>query len=252
MRRVLQSSVVIVVLALGACAHQPRARAPLTRDDLMRLAAPSEAEGFVADARLTYFGERGRWRVSGTIAAQRPASLRYEARGPHGGVVSAFTTNGLELSALDVANSHFVYGRATPKNLDRLLPFTSLGLSAAAWLRLFFGEMELPEDAAVTYDGKRDHYVARFTRAGLVQEAHIDPTTARLLRLVVSAAGEVVYDVELRDRDRHGIPTSLRIYAAPKERLEIKLSDIDTEVVLEPSTFFLDAPQGVTREHLAP
>ncbi|MEO1170795.1 MAG: hypothetical protein AAFX94_01925, partial [Myxococcota bacterium] len=94
------------------------------------LSAQSQLKSYVGEARLTYFGPDGRVKGTATLAVEKPASLRYEIQGPHGGVIEAFATNGVELQLLDFKTNRFIYGPANPSTIDQLLSFAPLGMDA--------------------------------------------------------------------------------------------------------------------------
>ncbi len=250
-------------LLLGACASCA-GRIPLPKHlevkgpgellERMRAAA-TRVKAFSAEARLTYFGPEGRVRTSATIVAQRPTSLRYDLMGPHGGVVSAFATNGLELMLLDVAQSRFLHGPATAKNLDKLLPFMPLGLVPEALVGLLFGELPVPEDATLAYDDRIGRFVFSWTREAQRRTLEIDPETSRLRRAAVHRAGEqggLVSEVQVEDYDDHGMPASLHV-RVPKEDVdvEIELRDLTTDPELDADVFLLSPPAGVRPEYLS-
>jgi outer membrane lipoprotein-sorting protein len=214
-------------------------------------AARSPLSSYSAEVRITYFGHAGRVRTTGSIALARPASLRYEVMGPQGGVVNAFATNGTELQALDLAASRFVYGPATPRNLDRLLPFVPLGLGPPALVRLFFGEVEVPATATLAYDDRVGRFVLAWSEAGGERRVEVEPSSSRVTRAVVRSRGVVVSDVSIEERDGRGLPVALHVTVpGEKSELEAKLRDVEANPALEPSVFVLDAPSGVATEHL--
>lgn len=253
-----------VLVALGAlsvaCAGGCAKRMPLPRHlavgDVTELdgrvrRARSDLVSFSADMRITYFGADGRVRATGALVVMRPASMRYELSGPHGGVVSAFATNGLELQALDVASSRFLYGRATATSLDRLLPFAPLGLGPDAWVRLLFGEVDLPPGATLAYDDRAGRFVVGWSEGGVERVVEIDPRSSRVTRARAIEGGILVSDVVIEERSDRGIPTSLHLrMPQAKVELEMKLRDLESNPDLDPSVFVLDPPSGIIPEHL--
>jgi hypothetical protein len=249
--------VVALVLVSGAsCARRiplPRAYEATSAAALAaRMSAThSPLHGYSAEVRVTYFGPEGRIRTGGTLAVQRPASLRYEVSGPHGGVVTAFATNGLELQALEVASSHFLYGPATPANLDLLLPFAPLRLGAPAWVSLLFGEAEVPQEATLTYDDRTGRFVLAWPEGPTVRRLEVDPATARVARAVALEGERVLSQVSFEERDGRGVPTSLHLsVASEKVELEVKLRDLEPDPELDASVFTLEPPAGVAPQHL--
>lgn len=214
-------------------------------------AARSPLGSYSAEARLTYFGKEGRAKGSATLAVQRPASLRYELHGPHGGVIEAFATNGVELQLLDLRNERFVYGPATRANLDRLLSFAPLGLEAESWVALLFGDVLPPAEAELGYDEREGRFVLRWRAADLDHELHVDPASARATRAVVRRGGTSISDVTVEDRDEHGLPTSLRLRAPQAEvDLEVRLRDVTPDPELDASVFVLEPPRNLPAVHL--
>jgi hypothetical protein len=214
-------------------------------------AGESPLEAYSAEVRVTYFGPEGRVRTTGSIAVARPASLRYEVQGPHGGVVSAFATNGLELEALDLGSSRFVYGPATPAHLDALLPFAPLGLSARGWVKLLFGEVDVPADATLSYDDRVGHFVLTWRQGPSDRRVEVNPATSRVVRAEAREGGVVVSEVLIEEREAHGIPVSLHLRVPQvKAELEVKLRDVEPDPELPPDVFVLTPPSGVALEHL--
>lgn len=200
---------------------------------------------YSAELRVTYFGREGRLRTTGSLAVMRPSSLRYELQGPHGGVVEAFATNGVELQLLDARSSRFVYGPARPENLDAVLSFAPLSLEAAQWVGLFFGEVEPPQDAPWRYDERAGRFVVAWQRAELQLEVELEPQTARVEVLRIRRGRRLLAEVSVTGRDRHGLPEALHMKAPQADiELELALADVDFEVDFDPSTFVLDAPAG--------
>lgn len=213
--------------------------------------AASSVRAYSAEARLAYFGKEGRMRGTATLVVSRPASLRYDVYGPHGGVVSAFATNGQELALLDVAQSRYLYGPATSRNLDELLPFAPLGLGADGWVALLFGEVTVPQDAGLSYDDRAGHFVLEWLSGGLTQRLEVDPKTSRPVRARVLRGDDVVSEVTLDERDKKGIPTALRI-KVPKQDVDVDvaLKDLSYEPELDEDVFVLSPPTGVNPERL--
>lgn len=250
----------LVAVLLGACA----ARIPLpehlrpsgTSELVSRMRAASvPLSSFSAEARLTYFGPDGRVKARADIVAARPASLRYDVRGPHGGVITAFATDGKELAALDVANSRFVYGPATVANIDRLLPFAPLGLTPEGWVRMLFGEIDVPPTADLFYNDSTGRFELTWQDGGHTRRVEVDPRTARPVRaqalVMQQAAAHVISDIAFDERNDQGLPTMMRI-RVPMEKadIELHLRDIEADSQPEDDTFTINPPSGVPAEHL--
>jgi outer membrane lipoprotein-sorting protein len=213
----------------------------------------SPVQRYSAEARLNYFGKEGRVRTRAVLVAARPSSLRYDVMGPHGGVVSAFATDGRELQLLDIGNSRFVYGPATAANITALLNLGEVGLDGVALTRLFFGEVLVPQSATLTYDDRVGRFVINAEGGGEERRVEVDPVSSRPVRGAVLRRGALVSEVMIEERDDQGIPVQLRI-RVPAEKLEllIELDDLEHDPALDASVFRLDPPQGVTPEYLSP
>lgn len=220
-------------------------------------AARSTLRGYSAELRFTYFGEQGRVRGTAVVVVARPDRLRYDVLGPHGGVLQAFATNGKELALLDLDAGRFLHGPASISNMDALLPAVPLGLPPAGWVQLLFGEVEVPGDAALTYDDTRGCYVLRWhgghAESDIERRLEVDPYTSRLQRAELYRSGEVLTRVEVGGRDAAGVPTEI-VLGVPANRLSLEVSvrDIEHDPEVDAGAFVLDPPAGMTPEYLAP
>jgi outer membrane lipoprotein-sorting protein len=250
--------VALACLALVGCAGRIPLPKELEVSGLPELVtrmerAQSPVQRYSAEAQVTYFGKEGRARTSAVVVAARPASLRYDLQGPHGGVVSAFATDGKELQLLDVGHSRFLYGPASPATIDQVLGLGRLGLEAEELVRLFFGEVAIPSEATLTYDERTGRFVVVQQTPSLERRIEIDPRTSRPTRGIVRRGGELASEVTIDERDAHGLPHELYV-RLPGERLElrIELADVEYDPELDAGVFHLDPPAGVTPEYLSP
>jgi outer membrane lipoprotein-sorting protein len=213
--------------------------------------AASKLQSYSAEVRITYFGPEGRVRATASLLTARPASLRYDVLGPHGGAVSAFATDGNELEALDLGHSTFDYGPATADNIDRLLPFAPLGLSPAGWVSLLFGEISPPASAELSYDDRSGRFVMRWMTGKSERRVEVDPESSRPTRAEALSGSKVISDVLIDERDDTGLPTSLRIRVPDaKIDVEAKIRDVAANPEASPSLFVIEQPAGVTSRYL--
>jgi hypothetical protein len=252
-----QSAASLLTLALlEACVHTQSAPPPIASAALLnaRLAAGrSTVRAYTAEVRLTYFGAKGRVRGTASLAVQRPASLRYEVMGPHGGVLVAFATNGQELQTLDLASSRFVYGPASRDNLDQLFSVAPLHLGAGEWVSLLFGEVGIPDGASVGSDASRGRLIAAWSEGQQTVRVEIDAKRNRVVRAVVQGAGGVLTEIDVRAWDDRGLPAVLQLRVPPTgDDVELKLRDVAYDPILEPQVFVLEPPRGAKLEHLEP
>ncbi|MBN1960139.1 MAG: DUF4292 domain-containing protein [Deltaproteobacteria bacterium] len=246
----------VFVLFVEACAHQVALSEQFTVKSTTEFLAQIDSHkvkwsSYVAEIRITYFGPEGRVRTTGTIAIKRPASMRCEMMGPHGGVISAFATNGIELQALDVKNSKFIYGPANVKNLDRLLPFAPLQLNAESWNKLLFGEIDIPETAKLLYQEKKGVFILRWQENSHDREVEIDPQTKQLKQAKDFFAGQLISQVNFKNYDKNGLPQILQV-KVPSAKIEFiaVFRDIEVNFAIEAEAFVLNPPAGIALEHL--
>lgn len=259
----------VVAFSVASCAG----RIPLpkhlevqnTEALLARMAAKrSTVKSFVAEARMTYFGPSGRVKGTATIAVARPASLRYEIQGPHGGTLEAFACDGERLQLLNLGESRFIVGEASPENLDRLMSFAPLGFTTKQWVSVLFGDFAIPKSASHRYDDRRGVFVIRWLRSRSDKsppqvpaegqewmELSVDPKTSMAVHAAMIVDGEVFSEVEVESRDTHGLPAALHV-AVPKAKVEMrmKLRDLTLNPELAPAVFQLQPPAGVVPEFL--
>lgn len=213
--------------------------------------ARTTVQRFSAEARLTYLGPQGRLKGTAVMLLARPASLRCDVMGPHGGVLHAFATDGQELQALDVKSNQYLYGPANADNIDRLLPLAPLGLSPAAWVALLLGEVEVEQDATLTYDDRQGRFVIAWIIGGEERRVEVDPHTSQPTRVMSLAGGTVGSDVEVLGRDAAGLPVAVRLRAVHAGvHLELKLRDVERDAKIDASTFRLDPPRGIETVYL--
>ncbi|MBI5509519.1 MAG: DUF4292 domain-containing protein [Deltaproteobacteria bacterium] len=255
-RVVRRAGLASLFIGLAVCAHGARVAVPVAStaelaSNLER--ARTRVDAYTADVRLTYFGAKGRLRGTASLAVRRPSSLRYEVFGPHGGVVAAFATNGRELQAADFAASRFVYGPATVENLDQLFGIAPMHLDAAGWVSLLFGQITVPEGAALSRDPEGERYVVGWEEGGQTRRVEVDAATFRVVKIVISRGAEVLSEAEVGAWDGRGLPEALHL-RVPKtgDDVEIKLREVTHDPALDPAVFVLDLPRGLAPEHLDP
>jgi outer membrane lipoprotein-sorting protein len=245
------------VVVSPACAGKiplPRHLAVGSVDELRtRLqGAKTSASSYTAEARLTYFGPRGRVRGTASLAVKRPASLRLELLGPHGGVLEAFATNGRELQLSDLKASRFYYGPATPAHIDALLGIATLQAPAERWVELLFGEIALPGDARLSYDDEIGRFVLTWQVDAAVHRVEVDPASSRVVAAEIRREGAVASRVLVEERDERGLPIALRLRVeSPPTDVEIRLRDVAYDAELADDVFVLTPPRNVKPEYLS-
>ena len=216
-------------------------------------AAQAPTKSYFADVDLTYFGPAGRVRGNASVAVRRPDQFRFDVRGPHGGVIQAFATDGKRVRLLMVGESRFIEDDATVANLTRLLPIAPVELDAAGWVSIFFGELRIPEGASLHYDDERGHFVVTWNAGVRTITVRVDPATSRAVRVEIHASDKLLSRVLVKERGPMGIPVRLRFHAPGDKDVDmrIKLHDIDRDPDgMGEGTFVLKAPRGVSVESL--
>lgn len=251
----------ISLSCLASCAHQrilneqQKIHAIEELQDRMLRVTPTFA-AYSAEARLSYFGERGRVKATASLVVRSPHFFRFDLIGPHGGLMQSFSTNGIEITLLDLTNNRYLYGSATEENFDALLGLPPLGLSAPAWVDLFFGVVHVPSQAELSYDEKSSLYIAKWMVNDHIHMVYVDPISNYWQRVVVAdAQGNALNEAKILARKENGLPDSLQLWARgvgdkTATEIEVHLRDIDTTGEYEDSVFILDPPDGVELERV--
>lgn len=239
----------VFVLASAACAHKVAGPPPSSvgaLNERMQTAGTS-FPAYSCEARITYFGKEGRAKGSASLLAAKPSSLRYDLHGPHGGTILAFAMDGERLTMMDFKENRFVEGPATPETIDNLIQFAPLHLSAAHWVEMLFGQVTIDPQAQLS--AEKDVWVARWSDDGIAREVSIDPETSRVKRMRALQGSDVMSEVEVRDHDASGLPTSLRIKVPASEvDMTIELREVAQPEELDRSAFVLEPPAGISVE----
>ena len=113
----------LLALAAVACSRAaPPSQFPTADDAIGRMRATYAcSRGVTGDAKIDYFGERGRIRGSMLFVTSRPDRVRFDVVSPFGVTVSTLTSDGRQFSLLDFTSKQFAFGPATPCNVERFL-----------------------------------------------------------------------------------------------------------------------------------
>lgn len=172
--------------------------------------ARSDVERFVAEARLTYFGEQGRLRGTATVAVVRPMSLRYEVHAPTGALIEAFATDGVGLTWIDAQNQRFVRGQATAEGMDRLLGWAPLRFGPRGWVALLFGEVDVAPSAVLDYDDRAGLFTLTWSESDRAMTVFVDPASARPRRAEVREDSGRLSTLHFVRRGERGHPKKFR------------------------------------------
>lgn len=242
----------VVVASFMACAPRDAPREKLSSPELrtQMLAALPGISGYLGEARLTYFGKDGRIKATATLAVRKPTFLRYELHGPHGGVLEAFATDGVELQLVDFKRNRFVYGPVRPDTLDRLLPLTPLKMGAEDWVRVLCGELVPPAEAEIRRDG--DIYRTRWQVADITQVLEIDAKSTYAKRAATFRGETLQSEVVIASRAEGGLPQRLELRVpAENVTLQIVLREVELNPNLADGIFRLEPPESAERIDLS-
>jgi hypothetical protein len=245
---------IIAVLAACGCAWQSAVPpASMAISDLLAQSRASAAKVtcFTADMEVTTLGPQGRRHGQVTIAAKRPGSLAYQIAGPHGGLIEAFATDGMEMQLYHGDTGEFLYGPATAANLDQFLGRIPLHFSSQRWVGLFFGEVDIPATAIAHWDADTHRVVVEWPEQAWLNRIELDPRTLQVLRGQVLAAGRAISEVRVERRDSKGLPRLLHL-EVPEEHLAVValIKGIAYDPPISSDVFVLSPPPAAHLVHL--
>lgn len=223
----------------GAPATAP-APAPLTAGEVVQIraamqAARAPASQIAATVRTTRFGSDGRTRLNLQVVLARPDRLRVTVLSPHGPPLWAMACDGAQITALDVGAQAYSRKPATPQGLAHYLAGLDLDLDAAAWVALFLGEMDVPEDAvgSTQADGGRNAWVWRWRAGQKDTVAVFDAATGQLLRanLTLGDGREGTLKVQGRNSVTR-LPQTVLVHVGPGQQKRGREPAMDIELVL--------------------
>lgn len=203
-----------LALALGlvACGRPPPpSQFPNADAALARMRGTlSCSRGVSGEAKLDYFGERGRVKGGLMYITSLPDRVRLDVVSPFGATISTLTSNGARFALFDLRQRSFLRGPANACNLQR---FTNVPLPPHAFATLLRGEAPvLVHEAAntsIAWEGGQ--YVVTISGSNRAQqEIRLEPVPSdflrawpeqrvRVLRVSVRQAGVPLYRVDLTD-----------------------------------------------------
>lgn len=246
------------------------------------------SRGIQGEAKLEYFGERGRVRGNLMYIASLPDSVRFDVYSPFGVTLSTLTSDGREFALYDLKDKQFLRG---PSNTCNVARFTQVPVPPFALAQLLRGEAPVlvhePTAATIAWEGE---YVLRITSTrSATEEIHLEPTPAdwtlpwnqqrvRVTEVRVAQQGMDLYRAFLADHEAAKTaaaqkdsddPTALVLppsgpacNAEVPRRLRMETPDTDQELVfhnkevahnppLSAGVFRQAAPRGVTVRYAA-
>ncbi|MBI3203965.1 MAG: hypothetical protein IT377_20610 [Polyangiaceae bacterium] len=276
--------------ALAGCSRSPPpSQFPSAHDALERMHETYAcSRGVQGEAKLDYFGERGRVRGNVLYMSMLPDALRFDVFSPFGVTLSTLTSDGRDFALYDLKEKTFLRGPANTCNVAR---FTQVPVPPFALAQLLRGEApvlvhEAPQ-ATLAWEG--GEYVLRVTsKHSATQEIHLEPHPSdwaepwqkqrvRVLAVQVAQHGMDLYRAYLADhesvktapprKDPEGLeptlfPSGPACNAEVPRRIRLVTPDTDQELVLRnkevvhnpplpEGVFRQSPPRGVSVRHAA-
>lgn len=207
--------------------------------------------------RVTYFGERGRVRMSAVLLAERPGRLRVETLSPLEQPVDVMVTDGQRLSLLSKGTLR--EGPATPENIARLIP---VSLWPEELVEVLLGGIPRngryqPKSLAVHPEEEDRWQLILADEEGESIELRLEPTE-RLIEEVrsIRANGEIGFIIRYSEHEPiEALPGRLPRQIVlemkqPELEVTIKLRELEVNVPIAPELFELSAPPGVVVERM--
>lgn len=270
-------------LGTGCTRSPPPSQFPTAGDALARMRESHAcSRGMQGEAKLEYFGDRGRVRGNVLYMTMLPEQLRFDVFSPFGVTLSTLTSDGHDFSLYDLKEKSFLRGPANTCNVAR---FTQVPVPPFALAQLLRGEAPvLVHDATQATLAWEGEYVVRIqSKNAATEEIHLEPTpddwnrpwreqSVRVLSVRVAQNDMDLYRAFLADhevattaaprKDPEGIdptipPSGPVCRAEIPRRLRLETPDTDQELVLRnkevnhnppllPGVFRQDPPRGVT------
>lgn len=249
----------LAAVLVGCGRAPPPSQFPSAAAALGRMRASHAcSRGVTGEAKLDYFGDRGRVRGTLLYVAALPDRVRLDVVSPFGATVSTLTSDGASFSLLDLQQKAFIRGPANACNLES---FTRVPLPPHAFADLLRGNAPVlvhsPGDASIRWESGA-YTVEIRGRDQAVEQIRLEPTQddfnrswseqrVRVLAVSVRQAGVPLYRVELSDHapavmsvprvDPDGIdppvlPSGPSCTAEVPRRLHFVTGDGDKDVLL--------------------
>ncbi len=205
-----------------------------------------------AEARITYFGPAGRLRSRASLLLQRPAALRLDLLGPHGGLLLALASDGAQLQVLEVGANRLRCGAASAASLATLLGLP-IQLPPAALLDLLLGA--IAPDPQAQLQARGDQVVARWTADGLAYQLDLDGHSGRPQAVQICRLEGPLWRLRAQLAAPHpsGIPTQVQLWLAQansQAELQVRLRDIEVDAPVAATSFVLQPPRGMACQPL--
>ena len=228
------------------------------------------SRALTSDAKIDYFGERGRIRGSLLYVVAVPDKLRLDVVSPFGATVSTVTSDGKQFALFDLRQKQFLRGPANACNLGR---FTQVPVPPAALVQLLRGEAPVlvHAEAGASIAWESGEYVVRIqSTRGASEEIHLQPLEqdyslpfsaqrVRVTEVRVVQQGVELYRAQLVGHrpakmsgprvDPDGLdppvpPSGPTCQAEVPGRLRLRVPDGDQDVILENVDVSHNPPYG--------
>jgi hypothetical protein len=170
------------------------------------------ANGVQGEAKIDYFGDKGRVRSNVTVFAVNAARVRLDVLSPLMAVLYTLTSNGTDFEMLDMQKQIFMYGPATPCNLARM---TQVEVPGHVLVWLLRGEAPLLKHdrnaPTIVWEDGHYHVTIPSTR-NATQHVNLEVYDAdynlpwqkqrvRVVNVETIQKGVVLYQAELEDHE---------------------------------------------------
>ncbi len=203
------------LVALSACAPPPPAsQFPNARAAIDRMRNTYSCSRAVrAEAKVEYFGDKGRVTANVMYMAAALEKLRFDIFSQFGVTISTLTSDGQDFSLYDLREKLFLRGPANTCNIAR---FTQVPVPPFALVQLLRGEapvlVHTPAQASIEWAGWDGYEIKIQSKHGASQVIHLVPTEATIgkhwkeqdlivLDVEVVQKGYVLYRAEMEDHE---------------------------------------------------
>ncbi|HEX4386589.1 MAG TPA: DUF4292 domain-containing protein [Myxococcales bacterium] len=240
----------VSLLLAAACQTAPVASGPVGDPQALfeqARKAHGQPQSMACDAKAFVEAPKDGGRYELHVSVQRPDSIRIEALTPVGDPAAVMVAKDGKFALLDLRNSVYYRGPATPRNLSRLVPVPFRPEELVAALTGAIPELAgaPASEAKRTADGTQ----LTFTKDGLTEQVVLG-NDLRVLQAQRSDAKGPLWSMKL-DQHSDGVPMLLHL-DAPDAKTQVDLRLRNVKIGQEPpaSAFQLAVPQGMRVEEV--
>jgi len=248
-----------LVLALLGCAPKALVRpsvTPSAQELLQRLQAEdSRISTLQAVGSLKWTRQGEKQSVDQALVLSRPGSLRLEALSPMGPSLLSLSINRGVAEVFVPGEGRALRGAASEKIMERLF---ALPMKVDQVLGVLCGRPPLCSPASAQAKSEEGVWVLEIEcqDSGIHEQLRVDPTHADPLGMVIlSSSGQVLANISwsgFRKVKDVRLPTEIRAELPAKaSRLELRLKELDPNLVIPEERFKLEIPKEIKVEPLS-